>query len=147
MKHPQPCAEEHIVLFWLGKAQALVIINDRLSAGITHSKIWWSSFPLYNIGQEFCFFQFYDIIQADQLMVDKVDKAFNCRRVNKDRKEGVHSGLSSSEAYGFVLVDIISGKNPYDNCKCYDSSCRVWFSTKTKEGDRGAWQQSLDMGQ
>lgn len=52
----------------------------------------------------------YDIIQAEQLMVDEVDRDLNCVRVKWDRKEGVHSKGSAPEASEFVLIDGISGK-------------------------------------
>lgn len=97
---------------WFAKALAFVRINtttDSSNERCSEHSLKGCDACASNLHREFCFVQYYDVLGADNLEVDAIDKKLNCIRLRWHRTQGDGSYASSRE-YGLVPVDSIRGR-------------------------------------
>lgn len=58
---------------------------------------------------EFGSVEYYDVLGAEKLPIDKIEEELNCLRVRRQRTAGKAGSFTSTKLYGFVLIDIIRG--------------------------------------
>lgn len=81
--------------------------GERLSCS-PHSR---ESFPIFDpdSSPEVCFVQWYETINKDYFLVDKIDKVMNVFGLSWHRSKDTKNGLDAEKMFGLVLVESIRG--------------------------------------